>query len=318
MQTQTNTSNNTPVHIKAQHSDEFRRFSLPEVTFESLETMLRSLFSIPSEPIKVKFLDDENDWILISSDMEFQHAVELSTSPLRIQITLYGQTPTPVPAPVQPEVPPTSEFCFQRRGCGRGMGRGRGGRGPMISKEDRIALKKARIAGRISALETVLLDPSLPAERERSISWKLENLKYKLERMEKMKETLAGEQQDEKVQEEPSAQWRHGHGCSPCDGVDQPDGEFPCRRHHCGRGRGRGGNCRRGRQEGQTEVTAETEGDHECKKWVVPKEAWSHFQECKENLKIARRSGDAEAVKVAFEAFALAKEQKKEARFPKK
>jgi len=189
----------------------------------------------------------------------------------------------------------------------------------MISKEDRIALKKARIAGRISALETVLLDPSLPAERERSISWKLENLKFKLEKMEKMKETLAGEQQTEKVEEESLGHWRHGHGCSPCDGVDQPDGEFPCRRQHpCGRGRGRGGHCRRGRQEGQGEATAETEGDHECKKWVVPKEAWSHFQECKENLKIARRSGDAEAVKVAFEAFALAKEQKKEARFPKK
>jgi len=32
-------------------------------------------------------------------------------------------------------------------------------------------------------------------------------------------------------------------------------------------------------------------------------------------LKVARSSGDAEAIKVAFEAFSLAKEKKKEARY---
>jgi len=318
MQTQT-TINNT-VHIKAQHNDEFRRFSLSEITFAALETMLRTLFSIPSEPIKVKFMDDEKDWILISSDMELEHAVEISTFPIRVQVSLSGQVSASQNASEsiekqenQADAPETNEdFCWRRRGgChGRGMGRGcgGGGRGPMISKEERLALKKARIAGRISALETALLDPSLPPERERTISWKLENLKYKLDTLETMKDSLASEPQGE----EHSRPWRKGPG--PCGGEMPAEGEFHCR-GPCGRGRG--GRRGRGRQENQ-ETTTETEGDHCGKKWVVPKESWSHFQECKENLKVARQSGDAEAIKVAYEAFVLAKEKKKETRYPKK
>jgi len=336
MQTQTNT-NKTPVHIKAQHNDEFRRFSLSETTFSALETMLRTLFNIPSEPLKVKFLDDEKDWILISSDMELEHAIEISTLPIRIQVSLLGQVSVVLPPCCEPvkqesqaEVPePSEEFCWRRRGCGRGMGRGCGGRGPMISKEERLALKKARLAGRISALETALLDPSLPPERERTISWKLENLKYKMEAFDTMKDSLAAE-----GEEEGKGPWRRGFGCGPCDGGEQAsEYEVPCRGPF---GRGRGGRRGRGRQESQqqqqevpagtttttataTTAPATTEmGDHVCgKKWAVPKEVWAHFQECKENLKVARRSGDALAIKNAYEAFVLAKEQKKEARYPK-
>jgi len=59
-------------------------------------------------------------------------------------------------------------------------------------------------------------------------------------------------------------------------------------------------------------------GDHLLgKKWVVPKETWIQFQESKENLKRARQSGDAETIKKALEAFVIAKQLKKEHRFPK-
>jgi len=254
-------------------------------------------------------MDDEKDWILISSDLELAHAVEINPSPIRIQVTLTSTVPEPEKQENQADVG-SEEFPWKRRGCGRGMGRGcGGGRGPMISKEERLALKKARIAGRISALETALLDPSLPSERERTITWKLENLKYKLEGFDAVKDSLA-----EPTEGEERGHWRRGPGC---DGGEQvPEGEFPSFRGHCGRGRG--GRRGRGRQHDsqQEEATTETEGDHVCgKKWVVPKEAWAHFQECKENLKVARSSGDAEAIKVAFEAFSLAKEKKKEARY---
>jgi len=303
MQTQTNT-NETPVHIKAQHNDEFRRFSLSNVTFTSLETMLRKLFNI-SESIKVRFLDDENDWVVISSDLELQHAVEISTSPIRIQITLTGKAPVvPTPEPTE------AQFSFRGQGCGRGKGRGCCG---MIPKEEMLALKTTRIAARISALETALLDPSLPSDRQQAITWQLEKLKLKLERIKTFKNTLTAVPQVENTEGEPRRHWRRGPGCGPCDReVNQlPYGDFPWR--HCGRGRG--GRCERGRLAGQE---AATEGDHACgKKWSVPKESWAHFQECKENLKIARCSGDAEAVKIAFEAFVLAKQQKKETRYPK-
>jgi len=335
MQTQTNPK--TPVHIKVQHNEEFRRFSLSETTFSVLDTKLRTLFNIPSEPLKIKFLDDEKDWILISSDMELEHAIEILILPIRVQVSLsqasvvFPPCCEPVKQSSQPEVPePSEEFCWKRRGgCGhRGMGRGCGGRGPMISKEERLALKKARLAGRISALETALLDPSLPPERERTLSWKLENLKYKMETFDSIKDSLASEGETECP-----GPWRHGFGCGPCDGGEQAsESEVPCRGHF---GRGRGGRRGRGRQEShqQQEVPVSTatttttttepattavETDHVCgKKWAVPKEVWAHFQECKENLKVARRSGDPLAIKNAYEAFVLAKEQKKESRYPK-
>jgi len=352
MQTQTN-DKQTPVHIKAQHNDEFRRFSLHDLTFASLDSMLRTLFNITSD-IKVKFLDDEKDWILVSSDHELQHAVEISTSPIRIQVTLVGTaTVASVPLETQTKVgaaPEGSEeqFSCQKRGCRRGMGRGGCGKGPMLSDEERVALKTARITGRISALETALLEPSLPSDRARAITWRLEHLKSKLE---KIKSAPTKESQGEGLQEEHGRPWRRGPGgpCCELDAGHVPCGDAPAAWGHCGKGRGgrcararfdaqrasesdvpcgdvpaawghsgrgRGGRCARARFDVQR--ASESEGEHVCgKKWVVPKEAWAHFQECKENLQVARRSGDAEAIKVAFEAFLLAKKEKKEARYSK-
>jgi len=311
MQTQTNINNT--VHIKAQHNDEFRRFSLSTITFESLESMLLKLFNIPSA-IKVKFLDDENDWILISSDVELQHAVEISTSPIRIQVTLLGATQEKKGE--VPEVSGEQQFCFQRRGCGKGMGRGGCGRGPMVSKEERLAFKTTRITGRIAALEAVLLEPSLTSDRERAVTWRLEHLKSKLEKINAMKSTLTTELQSEKTEEEePRRHCRrgHGHGFGPCHEGEighVPCGDAPAWGHG---GRGRGGKCRRARFE-----HGEAEG-HPCHgKWAaVPEETWAKFHECKQNLWVARRSGDAEAIKVAQEAFLLVKKEKKEMRCSK-
>jgi len=194
------------------------------------------------------------------------------------------------------------------------MGRGCGS-GP-ISREERLAFKTTRITSRISALETALLDPSLPSDQKRATTWRLEHLKSKLERINTIKGTLAGELQGEKT-EEPWRHWRRGPGCGPRS--DGDIGQVPCGDApawgHCGRGWG--GKCRRARLDVQR-TTAGTEGDHaQGKTWVVPKEAWARFHESKENLKAARRSGDAEAIKVAYEGFLLAKKEKQEARYHK-
>jgi len=300
---QSTSATNTPVHIKAQSGDEYRRFSISDNTYAALESILRSLFGVPAEvSIKVKFLDDEKDWILISSDLEFQHALEISTSPIRITLQIGDATKQP-----EQEAPKVEES-FRRRGCGRGMGRGGCGRGGLLSKQERLARKSVKISGRISALETTLLDPALPSERVRAITWKLDKLKSKLEHIETVKTSIAA---DPQAAEEPRMHWRRGPGCEGEPGQEATGVPPMCGGHW--RGRGRGGRCR-GRSEEQDSEATECEGP----RWTpAQREAWAHFQECRENLKAARRSGDAEAIKVAFEALEKAKEQKKEARFPK-
>jgi len=192
-----------------------------------------------------------------------------------------------------------------------------------MPREERIALKTTKITGHIEALEAALLDPSLPSDQERAMTWRLEKLKLKLEKFNAMKKAVEGQGEAQGEEEEPWRHWRRGPGChgGPCGEGQVPDGEAAPRWGHCGRGRG--GKCRRNRLDGQqpqatgSETVGEGE-DHPCgKKWVVPKETWAQFHEAKENLKAARRSGDAEAIKVAFEAFLEMKKVKKEARYPK-
>jgi len=313
MQTPTNT--NKTVHIKAQHNDEFRRFSLSSLTFASLESTLQTVFGFPLETVfRIKFLDDEKDWILFSSDFEFQHAIELSTSPLRILLVLPGDTPVKGQSQdVKPLLPEEPDHRWEAKWRGRGgRGCGRGGMtrgGPMIRKEERQAMKTARISGLISALEATLLDPTLTSDRERAITWKIDRLRQKLERFETVKPTTTGSEEREVEMKEADCpeEVKQVPASDPADVDEKP---WSRGRGRCGRGRGR--------QERTTVPTTEEEGDHPCgKKWLVPKETWAHFQECKGNLVVARRSGDAEAIKVAFEAFMLAKEQKKATRYAK-
>jgi len=297
MQTQQQVSFVTPnaFHVKVQFNEEFRRFSLQDPSFSTLEATLRDSFQIPNGlALKLKFQDDEKDWVVFSSDVELQHALELSGSPLRLTIVFD-----------KPEVAlkPKSQPVAVDEPCRRGPCGGRGGRFASLSKEEREAFKKTRISTRISLLESQLAEPSLSSERERAITWKLSKLREKLER-----------QEDEPEIERP---WRHHHmlhhdveGGHP---HEHPHG--PCRGRG-GRGRGCGG---RGRwtREAAAEENAE-DGDHILgKNWVVPKQTWMQFQESKENLRAARRSGDAEAVKKALEVFEAAKQLKKEHRYPK-
>jgi len=309
---ESSSSTPTTFHFKVQLKDEFRRFALENPSFSTFETALRSSFLLPNDALKFKFQDDEKDWVVFSSDFEFQHALQLSGSPLRVSIFLdqpqVAQIQQPEPNTVVEEIP------LKRGPCtGRG---GKCGRGPAFTKEERDASKKTRITARISMLEGHIADPALSSERERVISWKLSKLREKLE-------TLSLEK-PEIENSETEKPWRHRgpHGHGPChphfDEVEtsgRPHGPRGCggRGRGCGRGRwAREAEC------GQQEVEKDGDNMHILgKKWVVPKQTWIQFQEAKENLRVARRSGDAEAIKKAFEAFVVVKQQKKENRFPK-
>jgi len=306
-------------HFKVQLNGEFRRFALDNPSFSAFETAVRSSFCLPVNNLRFKFQDDEKDWVVFSSDFEFQHALQLSGSPLRVSILLLDQPEVSQTQQPEPSVPSVVEEFPCKRGPCAGRG-GKCGRGTAFTKEERDALKKTRITTRISMLEAHLADPALTSERERVISWKLSNLREKLESL-----SLEKPEVENSETEKP---WRHHgrghiHPHGPCH-LDSQEGETETEtgHPHGPRRGGRGRGCGRVRWAAAREALSgqevEKDGEHILgKKWVVPKQTWIQFQEAKENLRVARRSGDAEAIKKALEAFVAVKQQKKENRFPK-
>jgi len=86
------------IHIKARLDDDFRRFQSPN-DYTTVLTTLRTLFHIPEqETFLIKFLDDEGDLCIISSQLEFEFAVAHSTL---LKITL-SRNAAPAPKPAEP------------------------------------------------------------------------------------------------------------------------------------------------------------------------------------------------------------------------
>jgi hypothetical protein len=291
------------IHIKAVLDNEFRRFALNPPTYNNLTTTLRSLFHI-DRYFKIMFKDDENDWVLLTSDQELLHANELAGSPLRLQIQIdHGRVP---PAP----------RAFPNRRAGRAMGRARcggracwkvGGSPNLTNKEERLALKSTRLASRISVLEAKLKEGSLNADREQTIRWKLVLLRNKLDVVKSI------QQVPQEAKENKSPATTETVPATPMDCEEAPA--------HKGRG-----GCDK-----ETSMTFEDQnparkgrrgccfGDPErCqRKWEragIPPEIIANFQQCKLNLQAARKTGNSEQIESCFVAFKLAKQQKQEAR----
>jgi len=205
----------TTIHVKASFENEFRRFALPSPpTFKSLYLTLGNLFG--TKDFKVKFLDDESDWVLLTTDQELLYAAGLAGSPLRLQVKLTGGIDYLLPAEENAgsvQLLPTEE---PRRWRGRGRGGYRGGRGERsnTTKEERLTLKASRLSTRISSLESKLNSEQPSNERDQVLHWRLQQLQDKLEFVKATKLSL----------EEAAAA---GVDTSACRGF--------------GRGRGRGG-----------------------------------------------------------------------------
>jgi len=181
MQTQ-QTITKSPVHVKVAHDNEFRRFLLSPISFLNLHTTLKTLFGLESE-FRIKFQDDENDWVLVTDDQELVYATELSGSPLRLQVKLNSSEPSKAGA----ESLSATEI-GRRRGCrGRGRGAGRGG---FKSPEERLSNQSSRLTDRINQLETKINSNNLSSERERVLRWRLAKLQEKLAFAKAMKESL--------------------------------------------------------------------------------------------------------------------------------
>jgi len=96
------------IHIKATCENENRRFCISEAKFETLQQMISSIFSSQrGAEFIVKYKDDENDLVTISSDEELAFAVNLfPTDILRLVIS-----------PKHSLIVPDIADCADRRWC---------------------------------------------------------------------------------------------------------------------------------------------------------------------------------------------------------
>lgn len=284
-------NNKNETHTKVQFGSEIRRFVLTSTNY--LNSILRTLFGTNSAFI----LDEEEDWITISTDHELAYAVEISTSPLRLRVVeLYEESSTVesgtcTPSPVEE----TDEFLVWKGGKGRrgqGFGRGRGqgcrrgqgqGRCQNLSYEDRLTLKSERLSQRIENLKNQT-EGDVSSDRNRVLLWRLQKLQEKLEMVEATRQNPADCQ---------FAGHPHPH---------QPSHPHPHHHDHP-HPRGRGGRGRGGRGKCQNAPDA-----------VTGSEVW----QCKQNLITARKSGDKQEIASALSALKKAKQDSKGKRSPEK
>jgi hypothetical protein len=102
------------INVKANHNSDLRRFVLTSTSLPVLYSKLTALFSLSQETAYgLLYADDEGDLVTIASDVELQHAVELSKGLLRLEVVDRGAG---------------GELLLSRQGRGFAM-RGKGGRG---------------------------------------------------------------------------------------------------------------------------------------------------------------------------------------------
>lgn len=289
MQQQNDNKSNINVHVKVEYNEEYRRFVVETLSFTHLEQTLRSLLNIsPAQHLKILFLDDEKDWVLMESDSELGYAWELSPSLLRLSVK--PATPARVALPA---TACTEAFAqFPTRGCWRGRGgcHGRGGRGGRggcdpATRIQFLDSKLARLTERQAMLNAKI--PGMPEDKARAVSWrlahlenKIANIKWKKEHFQaQVAEHLPQPEVTETVQDEPAkaaepvAAWE-GRGCG---------------------GRRGPGRCPR---------WAPEPNNHPLKENLILR---------REELKAARQGGNKEDIQAKWEALQQAKFNWKEA-----
>jgi len=302
MQQQTN---NVNVHVKVEYNQEYRRFVVETMSFSHIEQTLRALLNIaPTQPIRILFLDDEKDWVLVSTDEELSYAVELSASLLRLSVkpeTISNFRPS---AFVSVSVATSPEARTGLCG-GRGGMRGRGCRGGKMGKCDptmRIQFldhKLARLTERQSALSAKI--PGMPEDKARALSWRLSHLEKKIETLKSKKEHFTTLLADQPPTEQESVTGPVKEEELPTAASEEPVG-WGCRGR---RGGGRGGRGQRWMSEGaeahpllealqtkKAELQAARKGGNKeeiQEKWEALQEAKVNWREAKRSLMAARR-----------------------------
>jgi len=283
------TTNN--VHVKVEYNQEYRRFVVETMSFEHLNQTLRALLNIvATQPIKILFLDDEKDWVLVTTDEELSYAVELSASLLRLSVKLDTVPIRPpsfvsVSVAAAPEIPPF----FGGRGGMRGRGcRGGRGKADPAMRIQFFENKLARLTERHAALSAKI--PEMPEDKARALSWRLSHLEKKIETIKAKKEHFASLAAEQPLVQETDGEVKQEPTAAP----EEPVG-WGCR------GRRGGGRCG-GRGQKWMSEGAETDP------------LFQTLQTKRAELKAARQGGNKEEIQAKWEALQEAKVNWREAK----
>jgi len=78
-------SNN--VHVKLQYESEYRRFFIERNTsFQDLQNKIKTILGINPEVLVIKYKDEENEWITLSSDVELETGILISGNIFRVHV----------------------------------------------------------------------------------------------------------------------------------------------------------------------------------------------------------------------------------------
>lgn len=93
------TINENTIHIKLQINDEFRRFNVPSSTkYVELLDKIKVILGLDKD-FTVKYKDDENEWITISTDIELETGLSFAKSSLlRLLVVVKGAHPSCPPS----------------------------------------------------------------------------------------------------------------------------------------------------------------------------------------------------------------------------
>jgi len=308
---QQNNETQTNVHVKVEYNNEYRRFVVETLSFEHLERTLRTLLNIDlTLPLDVLFMDDEKDWVLISSDAELAYAWELSCSLLRLSLRPKLGSPASASPVVVPDVAatpsPNTEFShpWNARGCrggkrGGGCGRGRANREAWLQMRlGKLDEKITLLSSRHEMLTAKLASEQLGEDKARAITWRLSHLQNKIENVTWKRDHLLS-MQNQQPDANPERAINTENEPVPAQTEDQ---QRPAWVGHCGRRGGRGGCFARewesnplfaALQERKTEMrTARQGGDKEevQKKWEALQEAKNNWREAKNSWKEQNRA----------------------------
>jgi len=274
------------VHIKVEYNQEYRRFVVETLSFEHLEKTLRTLLNIdPTQPIKILFLDDEKDWVLITTDAELTYAAELSASLLRLSVKSVAAPSSTVSVVGVPfALPGNHPMCHRgmRGKRGRGCRGGGMGRCDPAMRAQFLDNKLARLTERHAMLKEKLV--GMPEDQERALSYRLSHLENKIENVKWKKEKFAQHLAEQPLSEATEVKEETETAAPATEPVV------------CWEGRGRG--CRGGRGRGGHKWMCEGADTHPGFEALLTSKA---------ELKAARQGGNKEEIQAKWEALQKAK-----------